>query len=879
MCPARLLFSSADAVLSLMKLATPVKSPGRRGGAGDTTPGARPSADCGVEMTPTSLFRKSRQPGELAGQLQSPFQSPFKNFHFSPSCLFSPPDAGTLDFPLGGSGDTPGPGSSRDLWSPNRREARGEGRGARGPVGRNGDGVDGGDGNNSGGSGGSSGGGGGGGGSGAPSSCGKRKGKALFTDKRGPQDHSRGLGQAWCLGTPGGTGNSGGGGGKSSSESSVGPLSGTGIPATPERASVAGGAHGLPPTPRLMPTTPPSSRSSRETTAEAAAGGGGDHAAGMLMGLRSPESLSVFNGGATIAHSLFAGLEEDGGERSTSNHPRTMVDRSWGDNWENRRNLGADDGGGGHGQGVVGGNINVSSIIAVPNSASAKRHRRFSSSAVSLRDAHCKGSFTIERGTLIRSARSSSSSPSVVAGCPSVRSRVSSSGNSSSGSGSDHSRRNRGDISRYSGKKCRTAAAAASADRGVSSRGAISRGAAACRVKNPGRSIVEVPLSPRKPVLSPDQAPLKMSRRSVSISPSKSFTVATAARKAVTNKNGTPSTAPRSSKRKARLDKSRKGAVAVAAAAASVGSAATSTASSAPASNTAPLSVTPSPVAAPLSRSSSRSSKISAPSRLTISGKGGTPVRLKAEPGSSSFNSPEPTTSVSNDASSSSRRGKATVSAQKQQEAKKKVQPAAVVVVAAVTPSSAAAVAAVVESGCGDEGGDENAPTTCNCKKSKCLKLYCECFQRRQYCSDCNCKECLNTERTEDLRQVAIMSTIERNPHAFVSKFEQRAGKRAHNAGCNCKKSACLKKYCECFQASVACGTNCKCSNCKNYEGAAGGRKRRAVEVVLPFCTPPRVSARGRGVFSAAAVGGDQGRMANRLYSSTSVVSQSNHGR
>ena len=159
--------------------------------------------------------------------------------------------------------------------------------------------------------------------------------------------------------------------------------------------------------------------------------------------------------------------------------------------------------------------------------------------------------------------------------------------------------------------------------------------------------------------------------------------------------------------------------------------------------------------------------------------------------------------------------------------------------------------------GGGGGGGGDTLAMTCNCKKSKCLKLYCECFQRRQYCQDCNCVDCLNTDRTEHLRQAAIRGTIERNPTAFTSKFEKRAGKRSHNAGCNCKKSACLKKYCECFQASVACGTNCKCSNCKNYEGAAGGRKRRAVEAPVAASssstprTPPRMSQRVRGAVAA----------------------------
>ena len=47
----------------------------------------------------------------------------------------------------------------------------------------------------------------------------------------------------------------------------------------------------------------------------------------------------------------------------------------------------------------------------------------------------------------------------------------------------------------------------------------------------------------------------------------------------------------------------------------------------------------------------------------------------------------------------------------------------------------------------------------------------------------------------------------------------QRALARGeHIKGCNCKNSRCLKKYCECFQASIYCSDNCKCIDCKNFE-------------------------------------------------------------
>lgn len=216
------------------------------------------------------------------------------------------------------------------------------------------------------------------------------------------------------------------------------------------------------------------------------------------------------------------------------------------------------------------------------------------------------------------------------------------------------------------------------------------------------------------------------------------------------------------------------------------------------------------------------------------------------------------------------------------------------------------------------EGPDLRHTGGCTCKKSKCLKLYCQCFSSSTTCgARCRCQMCHNTVSHSVSIENARRVILDRNPAAFQDKFgttltwqpqytyqpprtlapqqpttvwqgppppaleQQPVGSnmfppsgpptlmapsppsawssypsntasqevmsqhprhspsikttqtmassprsatettttspaRVNMNGCKCRKSFCLKKYCECYNHGARCGDRCRCQNCRN---------------------------------------------------------------
>ena len=67
--------------------------------------------------------------------------------------------------------------------------------------------------------------------------------------------------------------------------------------------------------------------------------------------------------------------------------------------------------------------------------------------------------------------------------------------------------------------------------------------------------------------------------------------------------------------------------------------------------------------------------------------------------------------------------------------------------------------------------GRQASRKACHCKRSKCLKLYCECFASATYCgATCQCKECNNNAQWGDVVEEERQKRLAASPSAFQPK-------------------------------------------------------------------------------------------------------------
>ncbi|OAY78951.1 protein tesmin/TSO1-like CXC 2 isoform X2 [Ananas comosus] len=131
-----------------------------------------------------------------------------------------------------------------------------------------------------------------------------------------------------------------------------------------------------------------------------------------------------------------------------------------------------------------------------------------------------------------------------------------------------------------------------------------------------------------------------------------------------------------------------------------------------------------------------------------------------------------------------------------------------------------------------EDGGEGEGCRPCSCKKSRCLKLYCICFSTGTYCSElCGCQQCFNklTYKEEVLsarKELQLRNKFSPSSKALRSsevgqedETKKSPGSALVKRGCTCKKSSCLKKYCDCYQSGIGCTIYCKCEDCKNVFG------------------------------------------------------------
>ncbi|KAL8162728.1 LOW QUALITY PROTEIN: hypothetical protein V2J09_014217 [Rumex salicifolius] len=92
----------------------------------------------------------------------------------------------------------------------------------------------------------------------------------------------------------------------------------------------------------------------------------------------------------------------------------------------------------------------------------------------------------------------------------------------------------------------------------------------------------------------------------------------------------------------------------------------------------------------------------------------------------------------------------------------------------------------------------------------------------------------LSWQHIESRNPLAFAPKVIRNNDSvndFVDESNRTPASARHKRGCNCKKSNCLKKYCECYQGGVGCSIGCRCEGCKNTFGRKDGSTGTEIEL------------------------------------------------
>ena len=124
---------------------------------------------------------------------------------------------------------------------------------------------------------------------------------------------------------------------------------------------------------------------------------------------------------------------------------------------------------------------------------------------------------------------------------------------------------------------------------------------------------------------------------------------------------------------------------------------------------------------------------------------------------------------------------------------------------------------------------EQNNKIHCTCKKTKCIKKYCECFSSGILCFNCKCENCENKTFFSDNFNRKNSNNINNTNKKEEEIKEKKESKQINETNldlsdndtkkliiCTCSKSGCNKNYCECFKAKVKCNNKCRCIKCLN---------------------------------------------------------------